>query len=348
MHGGDIYSAGEVIGKNPYEIIDMSVSVNPLPIPEKIKKKVIDKFELLHKYPDTEVRRFRKLLTEILNIPSSTIICGNGSTELIYLTVFSLKPSSVLILEPTFIEYYRACRIYEVPNVKRIFSLNKAEILNLTNETLKSSHYDMVFICNPNNPTGWITEKESLLQMIKRFENTFFIIDEAFIDFVPDESIVKESILLKNTIVLRCLTKFYGLAGLRFGYAVGNSEVIEKLKKFQQPWSVNLIAQWIAEEIIKDKEFKTKTFNFFKEEKKFFESLLNSLSIEYFPSVANFYLIKTPRKGFFRYMVKKGILVRNCSNFYGLNDEFIRISVKTRQENKIFFNEFEEFLRALK
>ncbi len=345
IHGGDIYTASEVTGKALPEIIDMSSSVNPLPLPERIQRKIIEKIPLLHKYPDTEVRAFKRTLSNLYGIPSENIVCGNGSTELIYLTVKSLKPESALILEPTFTEYERACRINEIKVIERILTLDKEKIFGLLRKAMQERKYEMVFICNPNNPTGWLIEKEEILKLASLYEKTIFLIDEAFIDFAPDKTLLRHSIS-SNIIVLRSLTKFYGLAGLRFGYAVASSEVIEKIKKYRQPWSINSLAQWIAEEIIRDEDFKKQSYEFFKRQKDFFEYSLNELKLKYFPSVANFYLIEIPEKGLFQYMLERGILVRECSDFYGGNENFIRVSVKNRAENEKFFNELKKFLRS--
>ena len=345
MHGGDIYTVSEFTGKAPYEIKDMSSSVNPLPLPERIKIKIIEKTPLLHKYPDTEARAFISTISNLYDIPSENIICGNGSTDLIYLTVKTLKPESVLILEPTFTEYQRACSINEIKNIDRIFTLNKEKIFGLLRKTMQERKYEMVFICNPNNPTGWLIDNEEILKVASLYEKTIFLIDEAFIDFAPDKTLLRNSIQ-SNIIVLRSLTKFYGLAGLRFGYAVASSEVIRKIKDYRLPWNINSLAQWIAEEIIRDEDFKKKSYEFFKKEKDFFECSLNKLKIKYFPSVANFYLIEIPKKGLFQYMLERGILIRECSDFYGLNENFIRVSVKNRPENKTFFNELKKFLRS--
>lgn len=345
-HGGEIYTVSEIIGKSPYEIIDMSSSVNPLPLPEKIKRKVIERFPLIHKYPDSEARVFKKTFSELYKIPPENIICGNGSTELIYLIVKALKPSSVLILEPTFIEYEKACRVNEINDVEKVFTMNKKEIFKMIKEKMQKRKYEMIFICNPNNPTGWLIDKKEILELANHYENSTFIVDEAFIDFASDGTLLRDSIL-SNIIVLRSLTKFYGLAGLRFGYAVASFKTIEKIKKYRQPWSINSLSQWIAEEIIKDEEFKKQSYNFFIMEKDFFEYSLSKLKLRYFPSVANFYLIEIPQKGIFQYMLERGILIRDCSNFYGLNENFIRVSVKTRVENEIFFKELKKFLELI-
>jgi threonine-phosphate decarboxylase len=269
IHGGDIYTASEVTGKAPYEIIDMSSSVNPLPLPERIKRIIIEKIPLLHKYPDTEAKAFISTLSDLYDIPSENIICGNGSIELIYLTVKALKPGSVLILEPSFIEYERSCIVNEIDDIERVFTLNKEKIFEILRGAIDGRKYEMVFICNPNNPSGWLIDKKEVLKVASLYENTIFLVDEAFIDFAPYQSLLRHSIS-SNIIVLRSLTKFYRPAGLRFGYAVASSEIIEKIKKYRQPWSISSLVQWIAEEIIRDGNIKKQSYEFFKREKDFF------------------------------------------------------------------------------
>jgi threonine-phosphate decarboxylase len=186
------------------------------------------------------------------------------------------------------------------------------------------------------------------LNLIKRAKDTVFVIDEAFIDFAEEETLIYHAKDLENVIVLRSLTKFYGLAGLRFGYGVSQKKLIEKLKNFSQPWNVNTLAQVAGTEIIKHKEFKRKSLDFFKQEKEFLEGFFYKKGIVYYPSVANFYLLKLPNGGFVKYVLEKGILVRDCSNFYGLDDRFIRISVKTRPENERILRELENWLNIKK
>lgn len=347
IHGGDIYRAAKLLRKNPSEIIDLSSSVNPLSLPAEIRKKIVENLDFLNRYPDSETGAFKERLWQTYHIPPENVICGNGSTELIYLAVKAFKPQRVLILEPTFIEYEKACRLNNVPSLERIFSLNPDELIKALKERLRNNKYDLVFICNPNNPTGWLIEKGKILDIINGAEKSLFLIDEAFIDFSPEDTLIYESLKRKNILILRCLTKFYGIAGLRFGYAVGDKRLIEKLNYFAQPWSINTLAQIVAEELIISEEFKEQSYEFFRKEKAFFEEFLKRTDVSYFPSVANFYLIKLPKEGFAGEVLKKGILVRDCSNFFGLDRSFIRVSLKTRKENEIFLEELKEWLKVL-
>jgi len=346
-HGGDIYTMAKILGIKTNSIIDLSTSINPLPLPSKYKQALLKNFPQINKYPDPFCRSFKETLQELYSIPEANVLCGNGSTELIYLFVKALAPKKALILEPTFNEYERACKVYNV-YVYKIFSLDKELLLEKMHKTLSKSKIDLVFVCHPNNPTGWLYKKEDLLNIITKFPATTFIVDEAFIDFCEKDSLITEALSHNNIILLRSLTKFYGLTGLRFGYAVSSKEIIERAEKFLPPWNVNVFSQILASLILKDEDFKRKTLNFFIKEKEYFEHKLKRLSkkysIDYFPSHANFYLLKLPKDDFFDFCFKEGILIRDCSNFYGLSKHYVRVSVKFRKWNKIFFNVLEKWL----
>jgi threonine-phosphate decarboxylase len=346
-HGGDIYTMVKILGTDVNSIIDLSTSVNPLPLPSKYKEALLKNFSQINKYPDPFFRSFKETLQEVYGIPEENVLCGNGSTELIYLFVNALAPKKAVILEPTFNEYKRACKLYNV-NVDKIFSLDKDLLFERMLKKLSKNKIDLVFVCNPNNPTGWLYKKEDLLDAILKFSTSTFIVDEAFIDFVEKDSLIKEATMLDNLIVLRSLTKFYGLTGLRFGYAISKKKLIQKALRFLPPWNVNTFSQILASLILKDEDFKRRALNFFIKEKKYFERKLNLLSqkypLSYFPSVANFYLLKLPNDDLFEFCFKEGILIRDCSNFYGLDKHYVRVSVKFRKWSQRFFDALERWL----
>ncbi|MCS7279584.1 MAG: pyridoxal phosphate-dependent class II aminotransferase [Thermodesulfobacteriaceae bacterium] len=345
-HGGPTFQVSKLISKPIEEIIDLSSSVNPLNfflpfLPDRKKLSF-----LLNKYPDPEVYELRQTISEVYQVPWECILCGNGSMELIYLTLRSFSWSSVLIWEPTFIEYYKGCKIFGIYQVERIFSLEKEEGLEKLKQALsKNFNLQAVFICNPNNPTGWLISKKSLLDLIETFPSVIFLIDEAFIDFALEESLLREASFYSNLIVFRSLTKFFGLAGIRLGYMVAHKKIIEKLKLYQEPWSVNSLAQYLGNLLVKNTNFIQRTLNFFKREKLYVENFFKKWKINYFPSVANFYLFILERGAEFTdYLLRKGILIRNCYNFYGLNENFLRVSVKRRGENRKFLEELKKWL----
>ncbi len=350
-HGGNIYKVAKACKISPSEIIDLSASTNPLIIsPEMLKKirtRIKEALSFLEKYPDPEALELKKAIAEKYKISEETILCGNGSTELIYLSVRALAPSKVLILEPTFIEYERACRLAGVKEITRIFSLEKEELLENLIQTLKKEKFQAIFLCNPNNPTGWLIEKKRILELVESYPEITFLIDEAFIEFVEEESLVKEASFYPNLVVFRSFTKFFGLAGVRLGYLVANRRLIEKLKRYKEPWSVNVFAQTLGIFVLSDDTFIKKSLEFFKKEKKYIEAGLQKLKVQFFPSVANFYLLYLPKGlDFTEYLLKKGILVRNCYNFYGLDGNYIRVSLKKRKENQKFLRELKVWLKG--
>lgn len=380
-HGGDIYSLSEELKIQERKIIDFSSSINPLGISKKVKAEIRRQLKYLHNYPDPEARRLRRYLALYHGIDPETVLCGNGSTELIYLIVRALKPERVLIPAPTFSEYERACKTagygVQVTSYKLKkednFDINPDEFIAVMSpSSLTSSsapHHirgvgqgtpdspqvgeerglcNMAFLCNPNNPTGRLLGKNDILKIaeVARKLKCYLVVDEAFIDFCPEDSVidfVKDNPYL---IVLRSLTKFYALSGLRVGYGVFPLQIIEKLKEFKEPWTVNSLAQRAAVIALKDKVYRRETFSLIEKEKGFLEKSFKKTGIEFFPSQTNFYLLSIDgSKEIYNRLKKKGILVRECSNFRGLDDTYIRIAVKSHRENKILIKEMAETLQ---
>jgi threonine-phosphate decarboxylase len=205
--------------------------------------------------------------------------------------------------------------------------------------------HDLAFICNPNNPTGGLLKKSDMLGIAEAARKTrcYLVVDEAFIDFIPRESVVKE---VKNNpylIVLRSLTKFYALSGLRIGYAVTHPELSGAIKRIKEPWTINTLAQLAGVAALRDVDYATKTFRIIEEEKAHLETGLKRIGITYYPTCINFYLLKLENAGdAVSNLRTKGILVRDCSNFRGLNNSHIRIAVRSRSENGRLLRELEK------
>jgi threonine-phosphate decarboxylase len=196
----------------------------------------------------------------------------------------------------------------------------------------------MAFLCNPNNPTGLLLRKDNVITIAEeaRRQNCYLVVDEAFIDFCSEDSVIN---LVRDNpylIVLRSMTKFYALTGLRIGYGVFSLKLIEVLKRHKEPWSVNSLAQRAALVALKDRVYRNNTFKLIKEEKQFLEKGFKNIGIKFTPSKVNFYLLKIDNlKEIFVRLKMKGMLVRDCSNFKGLGSSFIRIAVKSHGENSI-------------
>lgn len=355
-HGGNIYRASEETGFPAYELLDFSASINPLGISERVKDAIGSELDSLVHYPDPDVSELRQKIARCHNIDTGSIICGNGSTEIIYLIPRALQPERVLITAPAFSEYEKAIKISgQRSAVSDKLTENRKQIKELTlkeengfriiaEEFIEAMRgCDMAFLCNPNNPIGDLLRREDVLRIAEaaREAECTLVIDEAFMDFCPDHSVMGHVQENPYLIVLRSMTKFYAITGLRAGYGVFHPEIIRSINEFKEPWTVNTLAQKAAIAALDDAEYAEKTMDLIRKEKEFIENGLNELNIGFFPSAVNFYLLRTDdARRVTAEMRKKGVLVRDCSNFRGLGSGYLRIAVKDRTAN-------EKLLKAL-
>lgn len=342
-HGGNIYRFVEERGYSIEDVIDFSASINPLGVPPSVVEEIKDGIRFLCHYPDPEAKKLTQEISRHLDIDPQYIICGNGSTELIYLTVRALRPKRVLIPVPTFSEYERACMLcneieivsYELKEENN-FRIDPDDFISSLITHHSSRSLDMVFLCNPNNPTGQLLKRDDVIKIadVARELKCYLIVDEAFIDFVPEQSVISE---VKNNpylIVLRSMTKFYALTGLRIGYGVFPEDVIHPIKRYKEPWTVNTLAQIAGIAALKDEGYKKETYKVIEECKKILEDGFGLLRINYFPSSANFYLMRhREARKIISSLRDKGIMIRDCSNFKGLDSTYMRIAVRSKSEN---------------
>ncbi len=343
-HGGDIYAAARDLGIDADRVVDFSASINPLGVPGSVRAEIIAHLGRLRHYPDPSAVELRQEIARSTGVGAEHIICGNGSTELIYLAARVMQPRRVLIPSPTFSEYENAVntcrgasrcarpRITYLPLIERDkFSLNADEFMD------SMTGCDMAFICNPNNPTGGTVRKPDMLRIIDAAGRSgcTLVVDEAFIDFIPRESVIRKTLSNPHLIVLRSLTKFYALSGLRIGYAVIHPDLCETLGRFKEPWTVNTLAQLAGTAALGDTAYSRRTFDIVKAEKAYLEKEFGRLGISYYPSRVNYYMLRLNNAGDIVSRLRtKGILVRDCSNFRGLDTSYIRVAVRSRGENQ--------------
>ncbi len=365
----NVYRLAEKLKIQERKILDFSTSVNPLGVSKKIKAEIRKHLKYLHNYPDPEAKRLRNRLAEYHNVKPEMILCGNGSTELIYLIVRTLRPQRVLITMPTYSEYERAIIVSQDSSINRHVSEDKKEIIRyllLNKEKYFEINPDefideirfleaspesikMAFLCNPNYPTGRVLKKDDVLKIAEAAQKNrcYLVVDEAFIDFCPNESVVQEVKSNPYLIVLKTMANFYAIAGLRIGYGVFPLHLVQTLKELKEPWTVNSLAQRAAVIAIKDKVFKKETTELIQQEKRFLEKNFKKLGLEYFKSDANFYLLKIDNaREICNYLMKKGILVKEYSNFKGLDSTYLKISVRSHRENTILIKELKSFLKV--
>lgn len=332
-HGGDIYGVKRKYGK---EVIDFSANINPLGLPPEAKKVIARNFDSILHYPDPQLKDISRRIAQYWGIKEENILVGNGSIELIYLLTSCFKPRASLIAVPGFSEYERAARIVK----SRIRFLELKEEGGFKLDLSRIPNSDIFFFSNPNNPTGNLILDDYC--GIERLPNGLLVVDEAFMDFVPQEkdyTLIYKAQKFKKIAVLRTFTKFFALPGLRIGYLIAHKDIIRALKQHQMPWSVNALAQRLAEVMLNNETYIKKTRLFIVKEREFlFDALKKIKGLIPYPSVANFLLLKIVDENInsselTNKLIQRGILIRNCSNFRGLDNKFIRIAVRSRKEN---------------
>lgn len=331
-HGGP-YSIKNL---NP-KTLDFSSNVNPLGFPNMIKKSL--NLAKIATYPDHDSTRLKQKLTKYLKIPTDHITVGNGATEIIYdFCRATITKTKVLIAVPTFSEYESASFLC---GAKPQFFITMDLQADLEKFMQKIPKNGLVFLCNPNNPTGKLIPKHIMLQIIKfaKAKSTIVFVDECFMELITsqNQSVVDLIPKHENLFVLRSLTKSFGLAGLRLGYGVGSKTLVSILNKIKIPWNVNGLAQEAGIAALNDKTFLTKTQLLIKKESQFLIDSISRLDgFSCYDTNTNFILIKTKQsaKTLQKKLLHQNVLVRDCSNFRGLDNHHIRIAVRTRKENQ--------------
>jgi threonine-phosphate decarboxylase len=354
IHGGTIYAIARRMGIRPSELIDFSASINPLGFSPRVKKTLTEQAAALLHYPDQEAHDFVKELSTYHRLPADTIIAGNGSTELIYLLPQVIKMKKVLLVVPTFSEYESSIRraggkvFYYRTNEKEEFCIQPQKLLA---ELRKG--YDALYICNPNNPTGVLTLKKVLKEIAAaaRKQSAAVIIDETFIDFNENQSMKHETERFENIYILRSMTKFFALPGLRAGYVISSRENIKKLKAGQEPWSMNVLSQHAGIASLRDKDYIQRSLTYMKTARRELVAALNTVPcLEIFESGANYLLVKLHDpapltvSALYEKLLKERIIIRKCNTFQGMGDDYFRVAVRKKSENNILVEKLREIL----
>lgn len=371
FHGGNIYKVFRE--KNIKEILDYSSNINPYGIPESLKRKITENLEVLERYPDPDYVKLRQKLANLNKVNLSDIILGNGATEIIFLFMKVINPKKILIVSPTFGEYERAVKATEISGDTVSLSSSNGDNKNIENKKIEIEYfelkesddfklnignlknelenkYDLLIICNPNNPTGKflkLAQTEEILKECNKYDTKLFI-DEAFIEFLEDgmkESIINTEGNKKNLFVTRAFTKFFAIPGLRLGYGMYfDKELEKKISEKKEPWSVNNFAEMAGLTVLDDAEYIEKTLKWIAEEKIYMYEKLNEISgIKVYETEVNFITGKIDEKLFSEglnvkvlreKMLEQGILIRDASNFKFLDERFFRLAIKDRASNE--------------
>ncbi|NMM64648.1 aminotransferase class I/II-fold pyridoxal phosphate-dependent enzyme [Clostridium sp. P21] len=352
-HGGDVYTEGILKGK---EILDFSSNINPLGVPVSFRDHINEALEAVKKYPDVEYRSLKKYIREYLefsrnyfkdepcktnkfSICESDIVLGNGAAEIIDLSISCFK--KVCIVVPSFIEYEKnalkwGCNVI-YSTMKKDMTYDYEDIL------FKIQKSDLLIIGNPNNPNGGIINKDEFKTILDFCEenNKTIIIDEAFIEFTGKNnfSFLEEIESYKCIFIIRALTKFFAMPGIRIGYGISkNEKLISEIKSKQNPWNINCFAETAAKYVLKDKDYIENSLIWIDEERKYMISNLKKIGFieEVYSTYSNFVLCRLKNldcQKLYKTCLEKGIAIRKCDNFRTLNEKYIRLAIKSREDN---------------
>lgn len=357
-HGGDIYSDGILKGKT---LVDFSSNINPLGVPKKFIANINEAIEMLKVYPDIKYRRLKEDIRCYINdsygyfntnkkeikITDDMILLGNGASEVLDLSISSLK--SITVVVPSFVEYEDNAKKHSLDikysYLKEDFTYDYKDILEKVMES------EGLIIANPNNPNGCIIDKEKFKAILDYCEknNKIIIIDEAFIEFTLNLEFSFIDLINKyrSLVIVRAITKFYGLPGVRFGFAITkNKKIISYFNKMQNPWNINCFAEIAVKYALSDEEYIKESIAWIKNERKFMIDKLSKVKFvnKVYNTYGNYILLKLNNINcheFYEKMKEMDIIIRKCDNYKGLDEFFVRVAIKDRKLNKKLLNAME-------
>lgn len=331
VHGGDVY-------RHP-QALDFSANINPLGTPEAVIRAAQDSILQIAHYPDAHQEKLKKALSGYEQVPESWLICGNGAAELIFALAQTIKPKKALIPAPTFAEYEQAlhgvgCEVlYEELKEEEDFKLGQSILEHL------SKDLDILFLCNPNNPTGLLIDTKLLNQITEKCRDLdiWLVVDECFLDFIEDSEKLTQKRKLESErklFILKAFTKIYAMAGLRLGYGIcGHTDFLDQMEQHLQPWNVSIPAQEAGIAALKEVDYVEKTRNLIQKEREFLKLGLGEAGYYVYDSQAN-YIFFQAETGLHRKLMEQNVMIRDCSNYPGLREGFYRIAVRTHEENE--------------
>ena len=342
-HGGNIYKM--TLDTEKRDFIDFSANINPLGAPEWLRSVVNRELENIVHYPDPDSTSFCQAIATHHGISPKNVVAGNGTAELMYAILRLFTTARIVVPVPSYVDYYHAAQ--QSGNEVVCFPISAQDGFQLQVEKLAKilNPRDLVIIATPNNPTGILPDPAQIRQLIEEREDVWFVIDEAFLDFIPgSESLAGR---YENVITLNSMTKFYALPGLRVGYCTCPQVFKDKIKEIIPPWSVNSIAQAVGVAALKDREFRERSIETVQKLRAdFYIELQRIPGLTVYPSQVNYHLCRLSEgeeSGLLREkLLAHGIAIRPCANFKGLDGHYFRVAVRNREENSRFIQAISE------
>ncbi|MDR3170126.1 MAG: threonine-phosphate decarboxylase CobD [Treponema sp.] len=349
MHGGDIYGSVDLVHKTRAGLfLDFSVNTNPLGMPDAVKDALIANQGDFERYPDPYCRALCAAIAVSEGVPEGSIRCGNGASDIIFRLCLTKKPRQALVCAPTFSEYEKAASFAGARVIH--YPLCENECFKLTERFLRciDAQTDMIFLCNPNNPSGALIDPDLLGEIARRCreKGTTLVLDECFLPFTDAPSMTKE--ISPNLVIIKAFTKTFSLAGLRIGYMISsNKELGAAYAAAGSFWSVSAPAQIAALAALQCSSWFEQSKSIVKRERVFLTEQLRALGLKVFDSDANFLLFRAENQhNLVEKLIPRGILIRSCANFKELDHGYYRVCVKTHERNNKLIEAIQEVLNG--
>ena len=331
------YGHGGNICEYKQNIIDFSSNINPLGLSRTVRSAYERALDACTHYPDPFCRELIEKIALHEGVASTQIVCGNGAADLIYRIVACFRPKRALVTAPTFSEYENALKLFDCKISKHYLQEQNAFKPDLTLlEEIDGA--DMIFLCNPANPVGNIISRKLMAKLAGKAEKNknLLIVDECFLDFLPEEAQLTAKPFLEggHVIILKAFTKIYAMPGLRLGYCIlPNEEMADSIAAVGQPWPVSAPAQACGIAALEDEEYLAKTRAYIAKERRKMEIFLEKLGFKLYSSRANFIFAKHSCKKLKELLLDYNILIRDCSNYSALENGYYRFAVRAEHEN---------------
>lgn len=340
-HGGEPQRDLKRLGIAVNNILDFSVNVSPLGIPDEVAQHWPSLVSAVGSYPSIGGRGVELFFQDRFGIPQQNILAGNGSTEFIYLIPQALRIKKIVVVTPSFSDYTRSAHTAGAEVAPLKLSAKNGFACPEYNELRRALiQSDALFVGNPNNPTGTIYPKELLLHLARELPSKWIIVDEAFMQFFnnSEQITLMNHPEIENILVILSLTKFYNLPGLRIGALTGNEVIISRLENLKPPWTVNHIAELCALQLRKCKSYEARLNLLISKEKERMYSILKTLQhVTVFKPAVNFILGQWQKTDnlddLMQYLLRQGLYIRDCRNFVGLEENYFRVAIRTAKEN---------------